>query len=103
MSNNNLILVCGKSATGKSLSLRNLRNPESVMYLNCENNKGLPFNAKFKQFTITEPEQVIEGFTAAETMPEIKTIVVDSLTFLMAMYESKRVLTSANTMKALTI
>lgn len=35
--NNNLILVSGKSTTGKSMCFRNLQNPEGVMYLNCEN------------------------------------------------------------------
>jgi ABC-type polar amino acid transport system ATPase subunit len=34
--NDNLVLVCGKSATGKSVSLRNLNKPEGVFYLNCE-------------------------------------------------------------------
>ena len=35
--NNNLVLLCGKSATGKSASLQMLKDPEGVMYLNCEN------------------------------------------------------------------
>ena len=35
--NDHLVLVSGKSATGKSASLKNLENPEGVMYLNCEN------------------------------------------------------------------
>lgn len=34
--NDHLILLCGKSATGKSASLMGLANPEGVMYLNCE-------------------------------------------------------------------
>ena len=51
--NNNLVLLCGKSATGKSASLVDIKNPEGVMYLNCENNKKLPFNSKFKEYTIT--------------------------------------------------
>jgi hypothetical protein len=34
--NDNLALIVGKSAGGKSASLRNLKNPEGVMYLNCE-------------------------------------------------------------------
>jgi len=35
--NDHLVLISGKSAGGKSASLMNLRNPEGVMYLNCEN------------------------------------------------------------------
>lgn len=34
--NDHLVLLCGKSATGKSASLMQLEKPEGVMYLNCE-------------------------------------------------------------------
>lgn len=86
--NDHLILIGGKSASGKSASLMNLRNPESVMYLNCESGKRLPFAAKFIQRTVTDPLQVLAAFDYAETKPEIKVIVVDSLTYLLDMYES---------------
>jgi len=98
--NDHLILLCGKSATGKSASLMGLKNPEGVMYLNCEAGKKLPFRAKFQQFTITDPHQVFEAFQVAETRPDVHTIVVDSLTYLLDMYESLFVLNSANSMKA---
>lgn len=98
--NDHLVLLVGKSATGKSASLMGLRNPEGVMYLNCESGKRLPFRAKFKQYTITDPHQVLEAFDHAETQPEIHTIVIDTLTYLLDMYESLFVLNSANTMKA---
>lgn len=98
--NDQLVLLCGKSATGKSASLMGLEKPEGVMYLNCEAGKHLPFKAKFKQYTITDPHQIIEAFDAAEGMPEVHTIVIDSLTYLLDMYESLYVLNSANTMKA---
>jgi hypothetical protein len=99
-SNDNLILLCGKSATGKSASLMGLDNPEGVMYLNCESGKKLPFKSKFMQFTITDPLQVMEAFDHAETLPKVHTIVVDSLTYLMDMYESVYVINSINGMKA---
>lgn len=98
--NDQLVLVVGKSATGKSASLMNLKNPEGVMYLNCESGKRLPFKAKFKQYTITDPLQVYEAFQAAETMPDVHTIVIDTLTYLLDMYESLYVLGAANTMQA---
>ena len=98
--NDNLILICGESNTGKSACLRDIPKPEGVLYLNCEASKKLPFNSKFKEFVITNPLQVYEGFTYAETLPECHTIVIDSLTFLMEMYESTKVLTSDNTMSA---
>lgn len=98
--NDNLVLLGGKSATGKSASLMGLENPEGVMYLNCEAGKKLPFRAKFKQYTITDPLQIYEAFDAAENMPDVHTIVVDSLTYLMDMYESVYVINSTNTMQA---
>lgn len=98
--NDNLVLVVGKSAAGKSASLMNIEKPEGVMYLNCEAGKKLPFRAKFKQYTVSDPMQILEAFDAAESMPEVHTIVVDTLTYLMEMYESQYVLKAANTMQA---
>lgn len=99
--NDNLVLLCGKAANGKSMSLSGLKNPEGVMYLNCESGKKLPFKSKFKQYVITDPaKQIPQAFAAAEQKPEIHTIVVDSLTYLMDMYESQYVLTATNTMQA---
>lgn len=98
--NDHLVLVVGKSSTGKSTSLMGLENPEGVMYLNAENGKRLPFRAKFKQYTITDPLQVYEAFDAAETKPEIHTIGVDSLTYLLDMYESQHIYRSANSQAA---
>lgn len=98
--NDHLVLLCGKSATGKSASLMGLENQEGVMYLNCEAGKKLPFRAKFKQFTITDPLQINEAFEAAEKMEGIHTIVIDSLTYLLDMYESVYVINSSNTMQA---
>lgn len=100
MVNDNLVLLVGKSATGKSASLMGLKNPEGVMYLNCESGKKLPFRSKFREFTITDPLQILEAFQVAETKPEIHTIVVDTLTYLLEMYESVYVINSANTMAA---
>ena len=105
--NDHLVLACGKSATGKSASLMNLKDPEGVMYLNCESGKRLPFKASFKKgpdgnvgFTIIDPLQIPEAFEYAETDPKIHTIVVDSATYMMDMYESVHVLTNPNTMQA---
>lgn len=70
------------------------------MYLNCESGKRTPFKAAFKQYTISDPLQVYEAFSAAEDMPGIHTIVVDSLSMLMELYESVYVINSVNTMKS---
>lgn len=97
--NDNLVLICGMSAGGKSASLRNIANPSGVMYLNCESGKKLPFKSTFKEFKITDPYQIYEGFDAAENDKTIHTIIVDSLTFLMDMFESVHVLPMENTMQ----
>jgi hypothetical protein len=93
-------MIAGKSAVGKSASLMGLKNPDGVMYLNCENNKKLPFKSKFKQYTVTDPLQVEEAFDVAEEKEEIHTIVIDSLTYLMDMFETIYVLPATNTQKA---
>lgn len=77
-----------------------LKDQPGVIYLNCENNKKLPFKGKFKEYSITDPLQVYEAFTVAEDRPDVHTIVIDTLTYLMDMYETVHVLNSANTMKA---
>jgi hypothetical protein len=92
--NPNLMLIGGMSASGKSASLINLKDPEGVMYFNCESGKKPPFPCKFQQFIITNPIDVFHGFESAEKKPEVHTIVVDSLTFLMDMYISVYVLTA---------
>lgn len=98
--NDNLVLLVGKAANGKSASLRNIKNPEGVLYLNCEAGKKLPFRSKFIERVITDPiKHIPQMFNAAESKPEIHTIVVDSLTYLLDMYESKYVLTLANKME----
>ena len=97
--NDNLVLICGTSGGGKSASLRNIPDPEGVIYLNCEAGKKLPFPSKFKQVKVTDPKVVFQAFDEAENMPSIHTIIVDSITFLMDMFESVYVLTAADTMK----
>ena len=100
MNNNHLVLISGKSSSGKSASLMAMDNPEGVMYLNCENGKKLPFKTKFKELIVTDPIQVYQAFEEAEKMPDVHTIVIDTLTYLMDMYESTKVLNATNTMQA---
>jgi|TARA_Y100000758_G_C16010206_1_gene407322 hypothetical protein len=100
MINNHLVLVSGKSSSGKSASLMAMDKPEGVMYLNCENGKKLPFKTKFKELTITNTDQVYQAFNEAESMPEIHTIVVDTLTYLMDMFESTKVIPSTDSRTA---
>lgn len=99
--NDQLILVGGYSGDGKSASLRNLRNQERWMYFNTEAGKRLPFKNAFQTYRISEPYQVHEGLDYAIANPgECDGIIIDSLTFLMDMFETQYVLGAANTMKA---
>jgi hypothetical protein len=101
MYNRRCILVAGTSTAGKSASLEGLQNQEGVLYLNCEAGKDLPFAHNFKEVVVLDPlAHVYAAFDTAETRPDIHTIVIDTATFLMDMYESMYVLTSPNTMKA---
>jgi hypothetical protein len=98
--NDYLVLLMGESASGKSASLRDLKSPEGVMYLNTEAGKRLPFRSKFQSYKVTDPLQIIEGIQEAENMPEIHTIVIDSMTFMLDMFKSLYVRNSTNGMKA---
>lgn len=99
--NTQLVLISGASATGKSASLRNLRNQGKWFYASCEAGKSLPFKNSFKDLKIEDPYQVFEAFDYATANPdECDGIIIDSLTFLMDMFESQYVLNSSNTMKA---
>lgn len=98
--NNQLVLICGYSTTGKSASLRNIPNQQRWMYLNTEAGKRLPFKNKFDTYRIEDPHQVIEAFDFATNNVDIDGIIIDSITFLMDMYETMYVLPAANTMKA---
>ena len=97
---NKVILLSGKSATGKSASLQKIKNPEGVLYLNCEAGKPLPFNHKFNERVITDPLHVPGFIESWEKKEEIHTIVIDSLSFMMEQYESQYVIPATNGMKA---
>lgn len=104
MTNKRLVLISGESATGKSASLRNIRDPKETLYLCCEAGKDLPFNSDFVEQVVTDPYYVHEVFDAINPDgPDhgaFKNVVIDTATFLMAMYETNYVIGSANTMKA---
>jgi hypothetical protein len=95
--NNNLILVSGKTGTGKSLSLRNLENQPNWMYLNCENNKALPFKNTFDTYNLNDPMDVFAGFDhMMNSGDKYEGVIIDTATFLMDMYESMYVATAVD-------
>jgi len=85
-----IIMVGGRSDTGKTASLMNLRNPEGVMYLNFEG-KPPPFNSKFKEVTVTDPYtlQTVTNKLIETGTEKYHTLVVDSITACMALYSTK--------------
>jgi hypothetical protein len=97
-----LILIVGFSATGKSASLRNIRKQDRWMYLGTESGKRLPFKNKFEVYRITNPYEVMDGFDhATNGAPEnYDGIVLDSITFLMDMLETQYVINAVNTQAA---
>lgn len=94
-----LILIVGYSTQGKSASLRNIRNQERWVYLNTESGKRLPFKNKFNRINITDPYDVIAYMDECiANKDDVDGIIIDSMTFLMDMFETQYVIGSANTM-----
>lgn len=98
--NDQLVLISGESGSGKSASLQHIPKQERWLYLNCEAGKRLPFRNKFIAHTITDPFQIYEAFEHAKGNPDYDGIIIDTVTFMMEMFESLYVINSANTMKA---
>lgn len=97
--NKNILLVMGKPNTGKSSSLRNLPQ-ERMVYLNTDL-KALPFRHKFAAVAeISDAIDVLSYITEIENNPDIDGAVLDTITFLMQMYERQYVTNSADTQKA---
>lgn len=100
--NDQLVLVVGFSASGKSASLRNIRDQGRWLYLNSEAGKRLPFKNKFFNggSRIDDPWQVFEAFDFGTDNPEIDGAIIDSITFLMDMYETLYLFNATNGQKA---
>jgi hypothetical protein len=99
--NEQLVLISGESASGKSASLRNLPNQDKWMYLNCEAGKRLPFKNAFKAAKVTDPYQVHGSIHhAIENPDQWNGVIIDTVTFLMDMFESVYIVGSANSQKA---
>ena len=97
--NKNIVLVVGRPNTGKSASLRNL-NQGKMVYLNADL-KELPFKSKFAaNAEIADAPDVLNYVDDIENEPSIEGGVLDTITFLMSMYERQYVIGSANTQKA---
>lgn len=98
--NKNIVLIMGKPNTGKSTSLMKLKNQEKMVYLNTDL-KELPFKSRFMEnVEVADAVKIFQYITTIETHPDIQGAVLDTLTFLMGMFERQYVLTSNDTQKA---
>lgn len=98
--NTQLVLISGESSSGKSASLRNIPNQDRWMFLNCEAGKRLPFKNKFKNANVTDPYQVHASIQhAIENPAHWDGAIIDTVTFLMDMFESTYIIGAADTMK----
>jgi len=95
-----LVLIGGESAAGKSASLKDIPNQERWLYLNTESGKALPFKNKFLAKVITDPYQVFEGFDYITGNPNFDGVIIDSITFLMDMFESQYIIGTKNGQEA---
>lgn len=97
--NKNIVLIMGKPNTGKTSSLRNLKQEEMV-YLNTDL-KEMPFKDRFLASVEVADAYDIHGYIQdIEENPDVSGAVLDTLTFLMSMYERQYVINAANTQKA---
>lgn len=98
--NKNIVLIMGKPNSGKSTSLRNLKHQDSMVYLNTDL-KELPFADKFKSnVEISDARHVLEYIDQIEAQPAVTGAVLDTMTFLMSMFERQYVISSKDTQKA---
>ncbi len=97
--NKNVVLIMGSPNTGKSASLRNM-DQTSMVYLNTDL-KELPMADRFlKSVEISNAVNVLDFIQQIESAPQVSGAVLDTLTFLMSMYERQYVNTATNTQKA---
>lgn len=97
--NKNLVLVMGRPNMGKTASLRNLPM-EHMAYLNADL-KEVPFRDRFMaSVEISDANDILEYIAEIESSPDLTGGVLDTITFLMAMYERQYVTYAANTQSA---
>lgn len=98
MANRRIALIMGPPANGKSASLRKLKQPKGVVYFNTDR-KSLPFKSEFMDVEINDPYEILTYMDEIATQPKevCHTIIIDTITFLMDMFETKYVVNAANT------
>jgi hypothetical protein len=94
--NKNIVLVMGKPNTGKSTSLMKLKNQDKFVYLNTDL-KELPFKDRFlRNVEVSDAMDVLSYIQDIEATDKVEGGVLDTITFLMTMYERQYVATATN-------
>lgn len=101
--NKRVVLIAAPPSHGKTHSLYKLADDPGVAYLNTDL-KDLPFRVPkngMKVLKITHPDLALDAIDDLEAeYPEVHTVILDTVTFLMDMYETQVVQTSSDTRKA---
>lgn len=94
--NKNIVLIMGKPNSGKSTSLRNLANQDKMVYFNTDL-KELPFRDRFlANVEIADAMDILAYINEVEANPNAEGAVLDTITFLMSMYERQYVVGAAD-------
>jgi len=94
--NKNILMIMGKPNTGKTSSLRNM-NQESMVYLNTDL-KDVPFRDRFLQnVEVADAADILSFIQEIEEAEGVDGAVLDTVTFLMQMYERQYVAPFAGT------
>lgn len=99
MANKNIVMILAKPASGKTWSLKEMKNPEGICYANCDL-KELPFKSEMNEEWISDPMDILPLVEAIENEESIHTGVIDTVNHLMEMYETQYVLSSNDTRAA---
>lgn len=88
---NRTIMICGEPNTGKSTSLRNLKDRDQYAYLNCDD-KPLPIggaNAFLVNQRIVDAVDVESYYPQLEEADKCKGVILDSMTYMMSKFHRK--------------
>lgn len=99
VTSDNALLVVGEAGGGKSSSLLHLDQP-STAYLSFEGNKRLPYKHNFKFIRIKNILDTYNYIQKAIDSPAITTIVLDTISAMMDMYETQVIVNSADSRAA---
>ena len=97
--NKKVLLINGRSSTGKTFSLRRLvqEHGDKIAYIDADGKHALPFKGKKKiaKYVIPkDPLEVPAGLRALEQDDSIEYIIIDTLSHLLRVLEQKHVIAS---------